>query len=198
MTSQELQQQPGYGYSVTPWRTSSGNAVFPLEYFSEPFKSEYSDLLGGYTCGPFNQDVPGTAMGFWFPSPSPDTFPGFSSPRDVDEWTTVWLFESYLDSSINSINVGNNTFGLNQGTYSYITSDIGPINQRWDAIKAGQTYCIELKRQINNSEIGSEVHKIMMIGVYEDGTKLMLEVVDSDKCASGPWDFQEEATTFHR
>ena len=137
-------------------------------------------------------------MGFWFPSPSPDTFPGFSPPRDVDEWTTVWLFESHLDSSINSINVGNNTFGLNQGTYSYITSDIGPINQRRDAIKAGQTYCIELKRQINNSEIGSEVHKIMMIGVYEDGTKLKLEVVDSDRCASGPWDFKEEATTFHR
>ena len=68
----------------------------------------------------------------------------------------------------------------------------------WDAIKAGQTNCVELKRQINNSEIGSETHKIMMIGVYEDGTKLKLEAVDSDKCGSGPWDFQGGATTFHR
>ena len=151
MTSEELQLQPGYGYSITPWRTSSGNAVCPLEYFSEPLRSEYLNLLGSYKCGPFNQDVPGTAMGFWFPSHSPDTFPGFSSPRDVYEWATVWLFESYLDSSINSINLGNNAFGLNQGTYSYITSDIGLINQMWDAIKAGQTNCVELKRQINNS-----------------------------------------------
>tara|TARA_B100001123_G_C15339534_1_gene1034224 strand:+ start:5509 stop:6744 length:1236 start_codon:yes stop_codon:yes gene_type:complete len=198
MTSQELQQQPGYGYSVTPWRTSSGNAVCPLEYFLEPLKSEYLDLLGSYACGPFNQDVPGTAMGYWFPSPSPDTFPGFSSPRDVDEWTTVWLFESYLDSSINSINIGNNTFGLNQGTYSYTTSETGLINQRWDVMKPGQTYCVELRRQINNSEISSEVHKIMMIEVYEDGAKLKVEAVDNDKCGIGPWDVQEGATTFHR
>ena len=62
----------------------------------------------------------------------------------------------------------------------------------------GQTYCIELRRQINNLEMSSEVHKIMMIEVYEDGAKLKVEAVDNDKCGSGPWDFQEGATTFHR
>ena len=198
MTSEELQLQPGYGYSITPWRTSSGNAVCPLEYFPEPLRSEYLNLLGSYKCGPFNQDVPGTAMGFWFPSPSPDTFPGFSVPRHVDEWETTWLFQSYRDSSIHSINVGNNTFGLDQGTYSYTTSEVGFVNQRWDVIKPGQTYCTELKRQINNSEMSDEVHKIIIVGVSDEGTQLKVEAIDNDKCGSGPWEFQGGSGTFYR
>ena len=198
MTSEELQLQPGYGYSITPWRTSSGNAVCPLEYFPEPLRSEYLNLLGSYKCGPFNQDVPGTAMGFWFPSPSPDTFPGFSVPRQVDEWETTWLFQSYRDSSIHSINVGNNTFGLDQGTYSYTTSEVGFVNQRWDVIKPGQTYCTELKRQINNSEMSDEVHKIIIVGVSDEGTQLKVEAIDNDKCGGGPWEFQGGSRTFYR
>ena len=48
MTSEELQEQPGYGFSITPWRISSGNAVCPIEYFPEPLKSEYMELLNSY------------------------------------------------------------------------------------------------------------------------------------------------------
>ena len=82
LTTEELQQQPSYGHSITPWRAWAGNAVCPLEYFLEPAKSDYLGLLrdggrGGrlLECGPFNQDVPGTAMGLWFPSPSPNEVP---------------------------------------------------------------------------------------------------------------------------
>jgi len=201
LTMKELQQQPGYGYSITPWRTASGKSVCPIEYFPEPLRSEYINLLGNYKCGPFNQDVPGTAMGFWLPSPSPEIFPGFSSDtqtKDVDEWETVWLFQSYRDSSIHSITVGNNTFGLNQGRYSFAPSEIGLINQRWDYIKPGQTYCTELKIQINNSEISPEVHKITLIEISEDGTQLNIEAINNDKCGNGPWIFQGGQRKFYR
>ena len=198
MTSEELQQQPGYGFSITPWRISSGNAVCPIEYFPEPLKSEYMELLNSYKCGPFNQDVPGTAMGFWYPSSSPETFPGFSIPRDVDEWETIWLYQSYRDSSNYSINVGNNSFGLDQGRYSYIKSKNGIINQPWDEMKPGQTYCVELKHQINNSEIKNEVHKIMMVDISKDGDQLIVEAINNDKCGSGPWKFQGGERTFYR
>lgn len=201
MTSEDLINQAGYGYSITPWRVPSGNSVCPLEYFPEPLRSDYLALLGIYTCGPFNQDVPGTAMGFWLPSSSPNDFPGFSSDnsaRDVDEWQTIWLFQSYQDNSFHSITVGNNTFGLNQGKYTFSIATDGSVNQRWDFIKPGQTYCSEIKHQINNSEIAAEVHRIVIVDISNNGRQLTIEALDERQCGDGPWSFQGGERTFYR
>ena len=203
LTAAELQNQPGYGYSITPWRVSSGRAVCPIEYFPEPIRSEYrkrlSDNMTGelFECGPFNQDVPGTAMGFWTPSPSPKNPPLNPSERGFGEWDTIWLSESNNDPSVHTLSVGNNTFGLDYGGYHIATVSEGLVNRRWDSIKPGDTYCSEfIRAQDEKSELTME--KILIIRLSEDGLALMLEAINNDKCGEGPWVFQGGQRTFYR
>jgi hypothetical protein len=206
LTAEELQKQPGYGYSITPWRTGgSGNAVCALEYFKEPLKSEYKKLLGDFNCGPFNQDVPDTAMGFWLDTPSTDTFPGvaFKDEWDVDEWKTIWLFQDFRKtaSSNYNITVGNNTFGLDSGShaeYSYIASHSGLVNRAWDDIKPGKNYCVELRVKENMFVVAEDVHKILILKVSEDGKQLTIEAIDTNKCGEEYWEFQGNQKTFYR
>ena len=203
LTVEELQEEPGYGYSITPWRVSSGSAVCPLEYFPEPLRAEYltrlSDSATGelFECGPFNQDVPGTAMGFWLPSASPDTIPSLLSEREVDEWETIWLFQSNRDSLMHGIVAGNNTFGLDHGVYHYPTVSDGLVNRRWDSVKPGHTYCAEFGESWDeDSELTIEQTLIMRLS--EDGTALTVEAINNDKCGEGPWLFQGGERTFYR
>ena len=206
VTAEELQRQPGYGYSITPWRTGgSGNAVCALEYFKEPLRSEYKKLLGDFNCGPFNQDVPGTAMGFWLDTPSTDAFPGvqFKDEWDVNEWKTIWLFQDFRKtaSSNYNITIGNNIFGLDHGPhgeYSYLASQSGLVNRAWDDIKPGKNYCVELKVKENMHVVADDVHKILILKVSEDGKQLTVEALQNDKCGEGPWQFQGGERTFYR
>ena len=206
LTAEELQKQPGYGYSITPWRTGgSGNSVCPLEYFEEPLRSEYMKFLGDFKCGPFNQDVPGTAMGFWLDTPSTDTYPGiaFKDEWDVDEWKTIWLFQDFRKtaSSNYNITVGNNTIGLDHGPhgeYSYIASESGLVNRAWDDIKPGKNYCVELKVKENMFVVAEDVHKNLILKVSEDGKQLTVEALDNNQCGDGPWEFQGGEKTFYR
>ena len=206
ISAEELQEQSGYGYSITPWRTGgSGNAVCPLDYFKEPLRSDYKNLLGDYNCGPFNQDVHGTAMGFWIDTPSSDSFPGFHSRDEwgVDEWKTIWLFQDFRKtaSSNYNITVGTNTFGLSGGghnEYSYIALQSGLVNRAWDDIKPGKNYCVELKVKENMSVVAEDVHKILILNVSEDGKQLTVEALDNNQCGDGPWQFQGGERTFYR
>ena len=206
LTSEELQTQPGYGYSITPWRTGgSGNAVCALEYFKEPLRSEYKKLLGDFRCGPFNQDVPDTAMGFWLDTRSTEIYPGvaFKDEWDVNEWETIWLFQDFRKNSSSSFNitVGNNLFGLDHGPhgeYSYNASKDGLVNRAWDAIKSGENYCIELRVKENMFVVAEDVHKILILNVSEDGKQLTVEALQDDKCGDGPWQFQGGKRVFYR
>jgi hypothetical protein len=207
LTSEELQQQHGYGYSITPWRVAAGNAVCPLEYFPEPTRSEYLDLLrdGGrmgsrlLECGPFNQDVPGTAMGLWFPSPSPNEVPPQLRSREVDEWETIWLHQ-YPAPLMHALTVGNNTFGLDytEAHYSFSTAPDGLVNQPWDSIRPGSIYCTELYRNTNVIVGEQAVHKILLTSLSEDGTELTIEALGGEECGTGPWEFQGGERTFYR
>jgi hypothetical protein len=203
LTSKELQKQPGYGYSITPWRVGSGRAVCPLEYFPEPLRSEYRKLLRDsmtgelLECGPFNQDVPDTAMGFWLPSPSPETPPMDPSEAFEDEWETIWLFQSNNDPSVHILSVGNNTFGLNYGQYQIPTISEGVVNRRWDAIKPGDVYCAEFT-EAQNEGFELPIEKILVMRLYGDGLALTMEAINGDKCGDGPWTFQGGEQTFYR
>ena len=203
LTAEELQKQPGYGYSITPWRVPSGNAVCPLEYFPEPLRTKYltrlSDSATGelFECGPFNQDVPGTAMGFWFPSASPDMIPRLPLERVVDEWETIWLFQSNRESLMHTIAVGNNTFGLDYGQYSYTTVSDGRVNRRWDSVKPGNLYCTELRESYSeNGESSSRA--LLLLELSENGSALTIEAFADGECGSGPWKFQGGERTFYR
>ena len=204
LTDEELRQQPSYGYSITPWRSPAGNSVCPLEYFPEPFRSKYLKLMwdqGSDECGPFNQDVPGTAMGFWMPSPSPDIIPLTPSERGVDEWETIWLYRDPFQTdtySIHAISVGNNTFGLDYGQYGYSFVSEGLVNLRWDLVKPGQMYCSELRSLINYQAFSQLVENILILQLSEDGTALTVEATNNDKCGEGPWSFRGRERTFYR
>ena len=201
LTAEELQGQPGYGYSITPWRTGgSGNAVCPLEYFEEPLRSGYMKFLGDFNCGPFNQDVPGTAMGYWLPSPSPETVPLMAHWKGDDEWETIYLFDYFNERSEQGITVGNNTFGLdyNEAHYYFKVVEGGLVNQPWDLVRPGQNYCAELKQGSNTFERNEKVHRIIITALSEDGTKLTIEALDDDTCGNGPWAFQGMERTFYR
>lgn len=203
LTADELRKQPGYGYSITPWRVSSGRAVCPLEYFPEPLRSDYLKLLSDnmtdelLECGPFNQDVPNTAMGFWLPSASPEIVPLLQSDRDVDEWDTVWLFEDGIEASVHVISVGNNTFGLDYGQHRISTVSEGLVNRRWDSIQPGKTYCSELG-EIWADSIELYTDKTLVIRLSDDGSALTLEVVTDGRCGDPPWIFKGNERTFYR
>ena len=70
LTAEELRAHPSYGYSINPWAYSGGISACTLEYFPEPYRTAYLESMDG-RCGPFNQDVPGTAMGVWLPVAPP-------------------------------------------------------------------------------------------------------------------------------
>jgi hypothetical protein len=203
LTVEELQEQPSYGYSITPWRVASGNAVCPLEYFPEPLRARYltrlSDSVTGelFECGPFNQDVPGTAMGLWFPSPSPNEVPSELRLRWVDEKETIWLFQSNEAPSIHTIVVGNNTFGLDNAQYSYSIVSDGRVNKRWDSVKPGNLYCTELRESYSeNGESSSRA--LLLLELSENGSALTIEAFADGECGSGPWKFQGGERTFYR
>ncbi|MCL0044114.1 hypothetical protein M1N24_01105 [Dehalococcoidia bacterium] len=200
LTAEQLQEQPGYGYSITPWRTPGGNAVCSLEYFPEPIRSDYLNLLHSSNCGPFNQDVPGTAMGYWMPSPSPDIFPaGPPSERDVPaEDEIIWLHQTFTESSMHTISVGSTTFGLDFGHYVYTAVSDGLVNIRWDFVKPGHTYCTELQKKINQYMWEEDVERILVTRLSEDGASLTVEATNSYKCGDGPWSFQGGEQTFYR
>ncbi len=44
----------------------------------------------------------------------------------------------------------------------------------------------------------NEVQKIMMIDIPKDGGQLIVEVINNDKCGSGPWKFRGGERTFYR
>ena len=117
-----------------------------------------------------------------------------------DEWETIWLFQSYFDRFEHGITVGNNTFGLdyNEAQYYFSTASDGLVNERWDSIRPGQNYCTELKQGINMYERNTEVHKIIITTLSEDGTQLTIEAIDNDQCGDGPWEFQGGERTFYR
>ena len=206
LTAAELQQQPGYGYSITPWRTGgSGKAVCPLEYFQEPLRSEYKKFLGDFNCGPFNQDVSGTAMGFWLDSPSPDHFPGFHlrGQWEVNEWQTIWLFRDFRKTKNSRFNIaiGANMFGLDPGPqneHSYVAANDGFKNRAWDDIKPGSLYCIELSVRENMFVVSEDVQNILMLELSEDAQQLTVEGRQTSECSKGPWRFQGMERTFYR
>ena len=51
LTAEELRQHPSYGYSINPWAYSGGTSVCTLEYFPEPYRTSYLEMMEG-RCGP--------------------------------------------------------------------------------------------------------------------------------------------------
>ena len=164
-------------------------------------KSEYLSLLGDFSCGPMNQDVPGTAMGYWYATPSPKTPPRMARLEGDDEWDTIWLYEDYRFShnGFHNIASGHNTFGLERAEsgYRYEVTDQGLTNRRWDEVVTGSIYCMELVKA--TSVFGTEKSKqTMLVSLSEDGLKLTVEASGDSVCGAGPWNFQDNQRDFYR
>jgi len=125
LTAEELQQHPSYGYSINPWVHSGGNSVCTLEYFPEPHRTAYLESMPG-RCGPFNQDVPGTAMGIWLPIPPPadGSIPDHGQGTVWDKLgegvtSGLYLYESWLDESVHKLNIGSQLPDIPAGMYRF-------------------------------------------------------------------------------
>jgi hypothetical protein len=197
LTVDELMEHPSYGFSIMPWRSGSGQSVCPLEYFPEPWRSDYLALLASDRCGPFNQDVPETAMGLWFPSPSLDQPPPPWEPRPNEEFESIWLFAYHSDSSKHELTVPDDSFGLEYGNFVIATQDEGTANRRWDEVVTGDVYCAELLRADSAFTHESTPSAIALLELSTDGQSLTIEGFDRTECADG-LDFGMGARTFHR
>ncbi len=197
LTVDELTKHPSYGFSITPWRSPSGSAVCPLDYFPEPWRSDYFALFASTRCGPFNQDAPGTAMGLWFPSPSPDLPPPPWEPWPNEEFESIWLFAYHNDPASHEVTVGNDSFGLERANFVIATRDRGTVNRRWDEVVAGDVYCAELLRADSAFSHESTPSAIALLELSADGQSLTIEGFRQTACVEG-LDFGEKAHTFHR
>jgi hypothetical protein len=195
LTSEELQTQPGYGFALNPWQPTSGNAVCPLYYFPEPHRSEYLKKLNS-DCGLFNQDVPGTAMGFWLSRPTPTKVPP-SNDRVVDENTTMWLFR--LDETeVHRLTIGSFLPGLPRGQYRFEIRREGIVNRAWNEVVPDLIYCSTLNRQINFSQFEEASIANFLVAVSTDGLSLVIEAQQPDGCAAENYSFSERAMTLYR
>ena len=196
LTAAELQTQPSYGYSIHPWLWSSGNAVCPLDYFPEPHRSDYLALLG-MGCGPFNQDVPGTAMGIWLPSPTLEWSPDYQ-PFSVSENETLWLFATDHTPSVHRLTVGTAVPGIERGQYRFTYEHDGRVNPRWDQLVSGHIYCVELQRQTSFHTFDEMPHASLLFQLSVDGTALTVERNTSTRCDEEPFFFSGAEQTFYR
>lgn len=196
VTAEELQTQPGYGYAMNPWQPTSGNAVCPLEYFPEPHRSEYLKVLG-MGCGLFNQDVLGTAMGFWLSSPtSEDVRP--IGQRIPDENQTLWLFTTDATPSTHRMTVGTRVPGLERGQYRFVYQDSGLVNRRWDEVVSGDVYCVALQRQTSFHTFDEVSRAALLVEVGPDGMAMTVEAIAGGKCDGQDFSFSGAEQIFYR
>jgi len=197
LTIDELTRHPSYGFSITPWRSGSGRSVCPLEYFPEPWRSQYLNLMSSVRCGPFNQDVQGTAMGLWFPSPSPDQPPRPWEGWPDEEWDSIWLSTYHAESTKHELSVPDDSFGLRYGKYVVVTAAEGTLNRRWDDVTPGGLWCFELRRSDSAFSHEPEPSTIALIELSADARALTIEGFDRASC-TGDLAFSDRARTFHR
>ncbi|MDP7092682.1 MAG: hypothetical protein QF448_07765 [Candidatus Thalassarchaeaceae archaeon] len=197
LTVDELTEHPSYGFSIMPWRSGSGKSVCPLDYFPEPWNSDYLALLASDRCGPFNQDVPETAMGLWFPSPSLDQPPPPWEPWPNEEFDSIWLFAYHDDSSKHELTVPDDSFGLEYGNFVIETRDEETVNRRWDEVVAGDVYCAELLQADSAFSHESTPSAIALLELSTDGQSLTIEGYARSECVDG-LDFGGRARIFYR
>ena len=197
LTAEELRQHPSYGYAINPWAYSGGNAVCTLEYFPEPYRTSYLELMEG-RCGPFNQDVPGTAMGVWLPirppadGSVPDRGPGtewYSLGRESE----LYLWEDSVDESVHKLHSGSQLPGVPGGSYGIETVSDGLVNREWDSVVPGAVYCAELVPRF-----GATVTEVVLVEVSEDGRTLTIEGITGKHCPEGGYSFSPDAHTMYR
>ena len=196
LTAEELQVEPGYGHSINPWLWSAGNAVCPLEYFPEPHRSDYLALLG-MGCGPFNQDAPGTAMGFWVPSPTREWSPDYQK-FSLNEEETMWLFATSNTPSVHRLTVGTTVRDIDRGQYRFTYESDGLINRRWDQMVSGHIYCVVLQRQTSFYTFDETPRTALLLQISADGAVLTVEANPSRTCDQETFVFSGTEQRFYR
>ena len=156
-------------------------------------------------CGPFNQDVPGTAMGMWLPIPPPadGSIPDHSQGTVWDalgEGTTsgLYLYESWLDESVHKLNVGSQLPDIQAGMYQFKTTADVIVNREWVSVVPGQVYCNELRRQTSVWGSDDTVTGVVLMEVSEDGRTLTIEGDMGTQCGESQYSSSTDAHTMYR
>jgi hypothetical protein len=132
--------------------------------------------------GTIVQDVAGTAQGLWF-------LPGVpTSPEDPH----LALVHDNVDPSQPVFSVGNDTFGLSSGTYTYTPQSSGIVDRDFSAItNDGLTYICHYW------EVGNPSTPIGTI-LLQMPTATTLQIEAQSYNAGGPWSFQGNEVLFER
>jgi hypothetical protein len=167
-----------------------------IDYFTPTLKSSMERLLeradGGYRrvmaplCGQYNQDVAGTAMGFWY-------FPGAPNVPE-DPYLSLIFNNDYAPRQ--TISIGRSlpnqvpTFTI----FDALTS--GHIDRDFRQVTAdGTIYCYDsFFDPVGQPAGGPPIYIIQML----TPTTLRIESQPSGSCGSGPWAFTSNAVDFQR
>ena len=148
-------------------------------------------------CGPFNQDVPGTAMGFWLTTPTPEN-PRPRNQRIPDENQTLWLFATDDTPLAHRITVGTAVTGLERGQYRFTYRDSGRVNRRWDEVTPDEVYCVELQRQTSFASFEEIPQASVLVEVSADGMMMTIQAISSGMCEGEAFSFSGTEQTFYR
>lgn len=161
--------------------------VCPLDYYSEPLKSQLKERLGGpgqkgpvrnAACGDVIQDIIGTAMGAWI-EPGHDVV-SHDPPH-------LALVHDYIEQQYLVFSMGDSAekAGLPHGKYTFLPKNEGLINRHFKDIKSdGKVYCFETEDNYQPNNVRPRVNILISMPTPE---KLQIQKLDSSSCGSGPW-----------
>lgn len=169
-------------FSVHPTNDDLFHTVCPLDYFTEPLKSQMESVLGGSInggpvilrttaplCGSIVVDIVGTAQGIWF-NPAQPTYP---------EDSHLSLVHDNMDTTLAVFAIGNSVTGLSSNTYMFTptSSPATRINVDFSLVAPGNIYCYD------NFMTGSAASPTLLLNM-PDTTTIQIEKTTATDCAS--------------
>src|SRR5262249_5597074 len=124
--------------------TDQAYTVCPIDYFAPGPKAAMEAILGrfdgGYhrttapLCGPYNQDIAGTARGFWY-------YPG---APNIPEDPHLALILNNVYAPQQTISYGTSLPGQSPNFYTFIPTSAGLVNRDFAQVSAdGNIYCYD-------------------------------------------------------
>lgn len=173
--------------------------VCPLDYFTDPVKSElYSNIAGVFgqhesnqtnneLCGEFVHDKPGTIQGGWVRKGMNIVY---------NENGAIALAHDNINSSRPVISVGWEALPtIDASLLTYDKKDHGTVNRDFsDVTNDGNVYCFE---HLENMLERQAMTFSLLLQVTGDST-IKIAKITSASCGPGPWIMPSDATEFDR
>ena len=182
----------------------------PLDYFPTDLHNSLYGLLGGYPinanlgnltvmkrttppfCGTTAQDVPGTAQGNWFVAGAP-------MGDDFTEYPNLALVHDNINTTLGVFSVGTSMrpSGLGPDAYYFNPSATGLVNTDFEHVTSdGNVYCYQAVEKVF-SFTQAPLTPVIILQLISP-THLRIEMIGTNSCGAGPWQFTSNYTDFYR